>query len=717
MTETTQIFAVGRGQYENVGDIILRRQLLDWLRPVGRLHVYVGQSPDGYDQGLGLRDGDVVYRSFLKWYRAGLSAAAAGKASYVFKPGEIQLTLVGTKEHLSMVPMLLAIRTRGGSVLRVGSGSRNFKPLPRALMRPSIALSDLVLWRDVKTAQYLRRGSASPDLAFGEGASEDDIRLFAATSAGRTALVISLRADEPVPPYPSEAWLAGVREYAARNGLEIWVATQIFVDNERNSRLARDLDAQLLAWPQLNGHHEQERLLRNLYRRSAIVLSDRLHVIIAAFTEGAIPVGVLSDGSDKIDRHFETIGISGIMLPTLSNDSRAVFDGLTGLALRRAELFGQLAIARDRLAVARDLVQQTIQKKALRQQDGRVGSNPKPAVYHLGRAGEVPGGMTQVVNGYLRWPFENVDVRLIVSRGDPGAIAASLSRFVTALVAVLRLPRRDQQLLVAHLSEGGSFLREGTILRVARARGIATIAHLHGSSFADFAARRPKLVGSVLRSSDRVITLSAESSQVSARFVDCNRIELIPNAIEPGNPGPKQNSVVFGGVVSHRKGIDVLQKAWQQIAGKRDGWVLRIAGPVRDPQLVQGELPDAEFLGPLEHDALMDLLDNASIAVLPSREEAMPMFILEAMARECAVVSTNVGGIAAVLAHGAGAVVPVGDVDALAGSLADLIGDEAKRCLVAETGQRVFEKRFSADAVFPRIESVWRDAIATRAQQ
>ena len=65
MTETTQIFAVGRGQYENVGDIILRRQLLDWLRPVGRLHVYVGQSPDGYDQGLGLRDGDVVYRSFL----------------------------------------------------------------------------------------------------------------------------------------------------------------------------------------------------------------------------------------------------------------------------------------------------------------------------------------------------------------------------------------------------------------------------------------------------------------------------------------------------------------------------------------------------------------------------------------------------------------------------------------------------------------------------
>ena len=75
-----KVFAVGRGQYENVGDIILRRQLLDWIRPGGELHVYVGHSPAGYDDGLRLSPDDHLYRSLRAWYRAALtSASAAGR--------------------------------------------------------------------------------------------------------------------------------------------------------------------------------------------------------------------------------------------------------------------------------------------------------------------------------------------------------------------------------------------------------------------------------------------------------------------------------------------------------------------------------------------------------------------------------------------------------------------------------------------------------------
>jgi glycosyltransferase involved in cell wall biosynthesis len=322
--------------------------------------------------------------------------------------------------------------------------------------------------------------------------------------------------------------------------------------------------------------------------------------------------------------------------------------------------------------------------------------------------------MTQVLNGYLAWQFPRVDVGVIQSRGDPHDLRSGAVHGARALLRVLRLPR-DSSIVVGHLSERGSFVREGALLRLARARGIGTVAHLHGSSFAAFAATRPRLTAWALRAADRVISLSEESSRVAARFVPPGRIHLIPNAIPSAELRAKTNLVVFGGVVTHRKGIDVLQEAWERVAAP--DWRLVIAGPIVDAPLVRSGLPAAEFRGAIEHEELLALLDEAAIAVLPSREEAMPMFILEAMARECAVVSTNVGGIAAVLADGAGEVVPVGDVDALAGSLADLIGDEAKRCLVAETGQRVFEKRFSADAVFPRIESVWRDAIATRAQQ
>ena len=75
-------------------------------------------------------------------------------------------------------------------------------------MRPSIALSDLTLWRDIRTAEYMRAGGPMPDLAYGEGASDDDVATFAtdAEAIRRDVLVVSLRADEPAPPYPSKVW-------------------------------------------------------------------------------------------------------------------------------------------------------------------------------------------------------------------------------------------------------------------------------------------------------------------------------------------------------------------------------------------------------------------------------------------------------------------------------------------------------------------------------
>ena len=42
------------GQYSNIGDIILRRPLARWIQNCGRLHVYTGNAPDGYIEGLQL---------------------------------------------------------------------------------------------------------------------------------------------------------------------------------------------------------------------------------------------------------------------------------------------------------------------------------------------------------------------------------------------------------------------------------------------------------------------------------------------------------------------------------------------------------------------------------------------------------------------------------------------------------------------------------------
>lgn len=334
----------------------------------------------------------------------------------------------------------------------------------------------------------------------------------------------------------------------------------------------------------------------------------------------------------------------------------------------------------------------------------------RPEVIHVGRAGDVPGGMTQVINAYVQWPFARTHVTVLESRGDPGDHLTALRRWISALWRVSRMRRRDVALVV-HLSERGSFVREGSIARLAAARRIPVIAHLHGSEFVDFAAAHPRLVGDVLRASRKVITLSDETSAVCERFVEKERIELVPNAIPEGLGHEKGPTVVFGGVVSHRKGIDTLQDAWRQLAESHPRWQLVVAGPIRDAHLVDSSVPGLTFLGSVPHAELMGLLETAAIAVLPSRDEAMPMFLLEAMARGCCCVSTAVGGIPLLLSDGRGVLVQPGDADSLRDALAHLMDDDDTRRHIAAAGHDRFMAEYSAEAIYPRVEQIWLDVI------
>ncbi|WP_104198755.1 glycosyltransferase family 4 protein [Cryobacterium sp. Y29] len=333
---------------------------------------------------------------------------------------------------------------------------------------------------------------------------------------------------------------------------------------------------------------------------------------------------------------------------------------------------------------------------------------------HIGRSGEVAGGMSQVVNGYLAHSFADFDLRLVSSRdGSGGARAALLA--VSAFWKVLRLSRPERTVVIAHLSQGGSFAREGALLALAHARGFGTVAQLHGSSFTDFAEKRPGLVGSVLRAADVVLTLSAESRDTAADFVPGERVVLVPNAVADGVRRDIEPLVVFGGAVSVRKGVDVLVAAWQRLAPEHPLWKLVIAGPIIDQPAVP--LVRGEFVGALSHEALMKLLERSAIAVLPSRDEAMPMFILEAMARSNCVVATRVGGVPAVLANGAGVLVEPGDANSLEAALRHAITDAAWRVKKADLARSAFETTYSAAAVFPLVERSWKAALDRRSDR
>jgi glycosyltransferase involved in cell wall biosynthesis len=148
----------------------------------------------------------------------------------------------------------------------------------------------------------------------------------------------------------------------------------------------------------------------------------------------------------------------------------------------------------------------------------------------------------------------------------------------------------------------------------------------------------------------------------------------------PAVPAPERPRALFAGVLEPYKGVDVLLDAWRGVISERPDAELLIAGTGTHA----GELraaaktlgPSVRFLGHVDRNTLRTLLDGSSFLVLPSRSEGLGRIVLEAYARNRAVLGTDVGGIPELVQAGwTGDLVPPGDPDALAGAILRLLAD------------------------------------------
>jgi glycosyltransferase involved in cell wall biosynthesis len=149
------------------------------------------------------------------------------------------------------------------------------------------------------------------------------------------------------------------------------------------------------------------------------------------------------------------------------------------------------------------------------------------------------------------------------------------------------------------------------------------------------------------------------------------------------------------GRLSPEKGGDIFLEAVQRVVQVMPGVTALVAGTgpqATELQQLARELDldgTVHFLGARADISVLNrLLD---VFVLPSREEACPMALLEAMAAERAVIATEVGGNPEVVTHGVnGCLVPPADPQALAQAILALLGDDRSRAtLGAAARQRV----------------------------
>ena len=330
----------------------------------------------------------------------------------------------------------------------------------------------------------------------------------------------------------------------------------------------------------------------------------------------------------------------------------------------------------------------------------------------MGPVGDVPGGMAQVVNGYVAYGFEHVRVKALCStkgRRDPLAVV----RWGWTLLRLLayRCSVRDLRVVV-HLSVGGSFIREGSLLLCARILRARTGIHMHGSRFPSFSRRHPLLTRFICRASDSVFVLTDEMREIVSGLLtptEKTEIVMVRNMVDvPALADHRNDTVFFAGEVGERKGADVLLSAWYNMAVQyRSGWKLIIAGPI-DMDLSPYPLDESViFLGTIPHQDVVGLQRTAKIAVLPSRHEALPMFLLESMAAGCAVISTDVGQIKELLSDDAGVLVRPADSDDLLEALAGLMENAEALEKTANRARQKIETEYSLRSQSVGLETAW----------
>jgi alpha-maltose-1-phosphate synthase len=114
-------------------------------------------------------------------------------------------------------------------------------------------------------------------------------------------------------------------------------------------------------------------------------------------------------------------------------------------------------------------------------------------------------------------------------------------------------------------------------------------------------------------------------------------------------------------------------------------------------------------LGP-DDPRLVALFQQADLLCLPTRGDAVPWVVLEAMACGTPVLATDVGGIKDLLGGEGGRTVPVGDRVALGAALGELLGDEQLRAALGRGGRARCERLYDARRQGPRFEALLREA-------
>jgi glycosyltransferase involved in cell wall biosynthesis len=237
-----------------------------------------------------------------------------------------------------------------------------------------------------------------------------------------------------------------------------------------------------------------------------------------------------------------------------------------------------------------------------------------------------------------------------------------------------------------------------------------------------------KLDRLVLRAFARVVAVSDEVKQRLLKAgVRNEKIRMVRNGIDlrpftgaaPSLRGEDPALLVgLVGRLSWEKGVEFFLMAAARVLAQFPSAEFVVVGEGPDREKLERTIDELKIRDSVRmlgrRDDMPAVYASLDIMVSSSRQEGLPMAILEGMASSLPLVASSVGEVPTVVADGVtGLLVPAEDVERLSAGIVKLLGDRAKREQFGAAARKLIEDEYSAERMTADYLRVYDEAIAT----
>jgi colanic acid/amylovoran biosynthesis glycosyltransferase len=213
-----------------------------------------------------------------------------------------------------------------------------------------------------------------------------------------------------------------------------------------------------------------------------------------------------------------------------------------------------------------------------------------------------------------------------------------------------------------------------------------------------------------------------DRARETAPGIDESRWVLVRFGVDMPEPRPRREALndppvlLMAARFDPGKRQDLLIHATRRLLDdgvEAEVWLAGRGGPLEDEArqlaLRLGLDDRIRFQGAVPRATVLEWLESGQIdaAVLPSDREGIPVALIEALAHCVPAIGTDVGGIPELLGDGCGALVPIGDADALAAAITRVLDTPELRERIVEAGRARVEREFAAASVVRRLTELF----------